>query len=71
MGGRLFNCSMMLRKLGTLSQASFCQYAKTFKGRRQLVWSRGLKDLAGIEERSDERLAEDEVEGLKPQKRMW
>ena len=25
------------------------------------MWSRGLKELAGIEERSDERLAEDEV----------
>ena len=37
------------------------EYAKTFKGRRQLVWSRGLKELAGIKERSDERLAEDEV----------
>ena len=62
MGGRLFNCSMMLRKLGdTLASELFVEYAKTFKGRRQLVWSRGLKELAGIKERSDERLAEDEV----------
>ena len=45
----------------TLASELFVEYAKTFKGRRQLVWSRGLKDLAGIEERSDERLAEDEV----------
>ena len=28
MGGRLFNCSMMLRKLGTLSQASFLSVCK-------------------------------------------
>ena len=45
----------------TLASELFVEYANTFKGRRQLVWSRGLKDLAGIEERSDERLAEDEV----------
>ena len=45
----------------TLASELFVEYAKTFKGRRQLVWSRGLKELAGIKERSDERLAEDEV----------
>ena len=45
----------------TLASELFVEYAKAFKGRRQLVWSRGLKKLACIEERSDERLAEDEV----------
>ena len=45
----------------TLASELFVEYAKAFKGRRQLVWSRGLKELAGIQERSDERLAEDEV----------
>ena len=39
----------------------FTEFAKTFKGRRQLVWSRGLKALAGIEEKSDERVAEEAV----------
>ena len=31
----------------------FVEYALTMKGTRQLVWSRGLKDLLGIEEVSD------------------
>ena len=39
----------------------FAEYAKVFKGRRQLVWSPGLKKLARIEEVSDEQAAEDAV----------
>ncbi|WP_423208143.1 hypothetical protein E2975_00010 (plasmid) [Paracoccus yeei] len=45
-------------------------YAKAFKGRRQLVWSPGLKTAAGIAETSDEDAAQDaaqddgEVEAL-------
>lgn len=35
----------------------FRQYADAFKGRRQLIWSRGLKDLLGIVEVTDEQLA--------------
>lgn len=35
----------------------FCQYADSFKGKRQLVWSKGLKDLLGIVEVTDEQLA--------------
>lgn len=35
----------------------FRQYADAFKGKRQLVWSKGLKDMLGIEEVSDEQLA--------------
>lgn len=34
-------------------------YAKAFKGRRQLVWSPGLKAAAGIDEMSDEDAAQD------------
>ena len=34
------------------------QYARTFKGRRQLSWSDGLRDLLGLEaEKSDDDLA--------------
>ena len=69
-GVRLFNCSMTRQRLATLSQASFfVEYAKTFKGRRQLVWSR--VERAGWYQRAvDERLAEDEVRGLKPKPMM-
>lgn len=35
-------------------------YGLAFKGRRQLVWSRGLKAAAGIEDASDEDAAKDE-----------
>lgn len=43
------------RKLGTLFQ----EFAISTKGQRQLVWSRGLKSLLGIEEKTDEELAEE------------
>lgn len=35
-------------------------YGRAFKGRRQLVWSPGLKDRAGIDETSDTEAANDE-----------
>ena len=35
------------------------EYAEAFKGKRQLVWSRGLKDLAGIDDVDDADAAED------------
>ena len=35
----------------------FQQYAKAFKGKRQLSWSRGLKALLLVEEATDEQLA--------------
>ena len=41
--------------------ALFAEFAGVFKGRRQLVWSPGLKKLAGIDEVSDEQAAEDAV----------
>ncbi len=37
----------------------FQEFAISFKGARQLVWSRGLKAFLGIEEKSDEELAEE------------
>lgn len=42
--------------------ALFQEYAGVFKGRHQLQWSRGLKQLVGIEEKSDKELAEEECE---------
>lgn len=43
--------------------ALFVQYAGQFKGKKQLVWSKGLRDLLGLgSERTDEELAEERVE---------
>lgn len=41
----------------------FQEFSIVFKGRRQLVWSKGLKDLFSVEETSDEQLAECVSEG--------
>ena len=38
--------------------ALYQEYAKAFKGRAQLLWSRGLKSRFGIEEFKDGELAE-------------
>ena len=43
----------------TMSGYLFQQYAKAFKGKRQLSWSRGLKLLLLVEEATDEELATD------------
>lgn len=43
----------------------FREYAQVFKGKRQLVWSKGLKAALGVEEISDEEIAvaaEDDAE---------
>jgi len=39
----------------------FQEYSKAFKGKRQLVWSDGLKDLAKINYKSDQEILEEEV----------
>lgn len=39
----------------------FLQYVEAMKGQRQLVWSRGLKAAVGIEEKTDEELAQEET----------
>lgn len=39
------------------ARARWLEYAQVFKGRRQLVWSRGLKSKAGIADRTDEEIA--------------
>lgn len=44
--------------------ALFTEYAKAFKGKRQLVWSDGLRDLLGLGvEATDQDLAEQTEEG--------
>lgn len=46
------------------SAALFSEFARVFKGRRQLVWSKGLKARFAVEDASDEAIAEGgEVEG--------
>ena len=37
----------------------FREFATAFKGARQLVWSRGLKDLFGLRDKSDEEILEE------------
>jgi hypothetical protein len=45
------------------SRALFAEFALTFKGRRQLVWSKGLKARFAVDETSDEELAEGATAG--------
>ena len=40
-------------------QALFIEYVNAIRGKAQLFWSRGLKSKVGIEEKSDEELAEE------------
>jgi len=42
--------------------ALFREYAEAFKGKRQLFWSRGLKDFFGIKQKSDQDLLDEQVE---------
>lgn len=37
----------------------FRQFADAFKGKNQLVWSRGLKDLLGVTNRTDEQISQE------------
>jgi hypothetical protein len=47
-------------KLGMKKAKSlFIEYANVFVGRQQLQWSRGLKDLVGVEEKKDTEVNED------------
>jgi hypothetical protein len=41
----------------------FREYSKAFKGKRQLVWSKGLREKLGLDvEKTDQELAEEEVQ---------
>ena len=44
----------------TRAGALWKEYAEAFHGRRQLVWSRGLKTLAGVGETDDQEAAQDD-----------
>ena len=44
------------------SKALFREYAAAFKGKRQLHWSRGLKDYFAVVDKTDEELAKEKVE---------
>lgn len=44
------------------SEELFKEYAIAFKGKRQLHWSRGLKDRFSITDKTDEELAKEKVE---------
>lgn len=41
------------------AESLFIEYAKEFKGKRQLVWSRGLKRVLGIIDRTDDEIADE------------
>jgi hypothetical protein len=43
------------------TSATFLEYVDAMKGQRQLVWSRGLKSVVGIEEKTDEEIAQEET----------
>ena len=47
-----------IREPNPQAAALFNEYAKVFKGRRQLFYSHGLKDLYGIDEITDQEIAE-------------
>lgn len=44
------------------SRRLFLEYVKATKGKAQIFWSRGLKDLVGVEDKTDEEIAEEENE---------
>ena len=44
------------------SKSLFKEYAVAFKGKRQLHWSRGLKDRFAVVDKTDEEVAKEKVE---------
>lgn len=51
----LLRQSIELPKYGFL----FREFADAFKGKKQLFWSKGLKELLGIESKTDEEILEE------------
>lgn len=39
----------------------FLEYVHAMKGSRQLIWSRGLKDAVGVDDKTDDEIAREEV----------
>lgn len=54
----LLRASISDAKGDQFAEALFREYAETFKGRRQLVWSKGLKAALAVEDLSDEEIAQ-------------
>lgn len=46
------------------SAARFIAFSEAFRGRRQLVWSKGLKQTLSVVEKSDEQIAQEETEDI-------
>jgi hypothetical protein len=44
------------------ASALFREYGQAFKGRKQLFWSKGLKDKCGIKDKTDDEVAQEEEE---------
>lgn len=55
----LLQSSMLEHELSEQHGKLYQEFGVAFKGARQLVWSRGLKKLLEIEEKTDEELAEE------------
>jgi hypothetical protein len=55
----LLQSSMLDHELSQKHAKLFQEFGISFKGARQLVWSRGLKKLLEIEEKTDEELSEE------------
>jgi hypothetical protein len=45
----------------------FLEYVYAMKGQRQLVWSRGLKTAVGVDEKTDEEIAQEETAKIENQ----
>ncbi len=52
-----FGLLALTRDCDKAAGAKFVEYAKVMRGKRQLLWSRGLKDLVGLDDLTDEELA--------------
>lgn len=63
-GGRSPRQLLEAAGLGDVGAAALWrEYARAFKGRKQLTWSRGLKAAAGVDQVTDEEAAEAAEEG--------
>ena len=57
MGLHPFGLLAQARDGDKVAGAKFVEYARVMRGKRQLLWSRGLKDLVGLDDLTDEELA--------------
>lgn len=56
-GMHAFGLLALARDGDKIAGAKFVEYAKVMRGKRQLLWSRGLKDLVGVDDLTDEEIA--------------